>query len=206
MQRIGFLILMIVTYGFCDKITDLTGKKYVLTEVDTVYTYESSSFLYHVSNLSIILEPYERIVRTKYEPSQNEEENILIDKIETLKSQLIPSEYRAKRALNFLGSALKFVTGTPDHDDLVEIKTGLNQLIENNNQQRKINSRFEKILATLNPESIFNQSVLTEIYNELITITNTINFAKTGNFFSGTLNFEDVQQVIKGEIYNMIFQ
>lgn len=41
-----------------------------------------------------------------------------------------------KRSINILGTIIKFITGTPDHDDLIEIKTHLNEIIENNNQQR----------------------------------------------------------------------
>lgn len=53
--------------------------------------------------------------------------------MEALKTQLIPNALSTKRSLNFLGAALNMMTGTPDHDVLIEIKTGLNMLIENNN-------------------------------------------------------------------------
>lgn len=44
---------------------------------------------------------------------------------------------------------LKFITGIPDHDDVVEIEKTINTLIENNEKQKLINSRFEKILNTI---------------------------------------------------------
>lgn len=37
MQLLCFLIVIVVIYGFCDKIIDLAGKKYVRTEVNIVY-------------------------------------------------------------------------------------------------------------------------------------------------------------------------
>lgn len=48
--------------------------------------------------------------------------------------------HRHARALDFLGSALKFVAGNPDHDDYKMLLTKQNYLIENNNKQTKINS------------------------------------------------------------------
>ena len=39
---------------------------------------------------------------------------------------------RHKRALNFLGSALKFITGILDHDEAVRIGSTINKLIRNN--------------------------------------------------------------------------
>ncbi len=138
-------------------------------------------------------------MKSSYNLENQPETQILVNKIESLKSQLIPNIYRPKRSLNFLGSMLKFITGTPDHDDLVEIKTSLNMLIENNNKQRTINSQFERILETLDPKAITEKIIISEVYNELQSITNTINFAKTSNFYSGTLNLKDVYDLIKHE-------
>ena len=118
---INLFLSFVVSHS--DLITDLKFKKYVLTETDPVYLFENTTYLYHVANLSIILGPYENIMKSKYVAEENKEEIILINKIE---AQLIPFNRRLQRSLNFLGSILKFVTGTPDHDDLIEIKTGLN--------------------------------------------------------------------------------
>ncbi len=118
---INLFLLFVVSHS--DLITDHKFKKCVLTETDLVYLFENTTYLYHVANLSIILGSYENIMKSKYVAEENKEEIILI---EALKIQLIPFNRRLKRSLNFLGSILKFVTGSPDHDDLIEIKTGLN--------------------------------------------------------------------------------
>lgn len=199
MCRTSIIIFLLIKIVSCDKITNLNNKKYVLTETDLAFLFENSEYLYHVTNLTTILTPYEKIKRNMYNINESQEEMLLINRIETLKSQLIPHSNRVKRSLNFLGSILKFITGTPDHDDLIEIKSGLNQLIKNNNQQRKINSQFEKILKTLDPKSINENIILNVVYQELVTITNTINFAKHGNFYSGTLNLNDVKEIIINE-------
>lgn len=93
---------------------------------------------------------YGNIIRYQYSKIQSQRENIFINKIKVFKNQLLPSGYRAKHALNLLGSVLEFMT-TPDREDRIEMKAGLNQLIENNNQKRKVNSQFRKILEALVP-------------------------------------------------------
>lgn len=195
------IIFFSLTFG--DNIIDLTDKKYVIIETDPVYLFEDTSYLYHVVNLTKILRPYENIMQTLYNTEQSQEEQILINRIESLKTQLIPNTHREKRSLNFLGSMLKFVTGTPDHDDLIEIKGGLNQLIENNNKQKTVNSRFEQILETLDPKVIADNMVINEVYRELEAITNTINFARNGNFYSGTLNLNDITEIISNEAFDL---
>uniref|UniRef100_A0A034WCF2 Retrovirus-related Env polyprotein from transposon gypsy n=1 Tax=Bactrocera dorsalis TaxID=27457 RepID=A0A034WCF2_BACDO len=117
-------------------------------------------------------------MKSSYNLENQPETKILVNKIKTLNNQLIPNIYRPKRSINFLGSALKFITGTPDHDDLIEIKTSINMLIENNNKPKSINSQFKRILETLDPKAINENLIIAETYNELQTITNTINFAK----------------------------
>lgn len=51
---------------------------------------------------------------------------------------------RHVRSLDFLGSALKFIAGNPDHNDYELLLTKQNFLIENNNKQSKINSVLEQ--------------------------------------------------------------
>lgn len=201
MQRI--IILLYISTAFSNKIIDLKDKKYVMIETDSAYVYQDTTFLYHVANLSKILSPYEKLVRSVYNFEQDSAESIMINKIENLKSQLLPNMFRTKRSLNFLGSALKIITGTPDHDDLIEIKTGLNMLIENNNKQKKINSAFEKMLENISPESISEHLILTEVYNELSSIATMINLAKNGNFYSGTLNLKDIEQIVSNEALDL---
>lgn len=119
----GIVFTLLFSIALCDNIIDLTNRKYVLVETDPVFIYQDTAFLYHISNLSKIIAPYESIMKSSYNLENQPESQILMNKIETLKNQLIPNIYRPKKSLNFLGSVLKFITGTPDHDDLVEIKT-----------------------------------------------------------------------------------
>lgn len=63
------------------------------------------------------------------------------------------------RAIDFLGSALKFVAGTPDHDDYELLLTKQNMLIENGNRQTSINSAIQdKINEMTNSINILQNS------------------------------------------------
>lgn len=53
------------------------------------------------------------------------ETKMLLNKIETLKNQLISNTYKLKRTLNLLDTTPKFITGTPEHNDAFESKVML---------------------------------------------------------------------------------
>ncbi|GBP08369.1 Retrovirus-related Pol polyprotein from transposon gypsy [Eumeta japonica] len=76
----------------------------------------------------VLMVPYKQIVSHNFLPTT--EELIWIKKIEILADQL--DEHRAKRSINFLGSYLKFITGTPDRDETIQIESAINTLINNN--------------------------------------------------------------------------
>ncbi|XP_058974705.1 uncharacterized protein LOC131800868 [Musca domestica] len=56
---------------------------------------------------------------------------------------------RKKRSINILGTAWKYIAGSPDHDDFVTVKNALDQTILNNNQQVVINDIFTERLQNL---------------------------------------------------------
>ena len=66
--------------------------------------------------------------------------------------------HRHARSLNFLGSALKVIAGTPDFDDFEETKFNQKQLMEQNDKQVEINSRINSQLQklTLTINSVIN--------------------------------------------------
>lgn len=67
---------------------------------------------------------------------------------------------RNKRSLNFIGSAWKWLAGSPDHDDLVLIENKANNLIENNENQIVINELYNK---RINNITIVTNKILKEI-------------------------------------------
>ena len=119
-------------------------------------------------------------------------------RIETLFEQL--TEHRHKRGLNFLGSALKFITGIPDHDEAVRIESTINKLIGNNEKQKIINSRFEKLLDSINGQEIMNHVLLMEIHDQLLLLVRTINAAKNNEYLTESLDLDDVKEIVHHEI------
>lgn len=80
--------------------------------------------------------------------------------LDIILSQLLPT--RSKRGINELGTVLKWLAGTPDHDDVVTIENKINELIDNNNKHQIINSKLfdeVKILST-NLKSVFTSQEL----------------------------------------------
>lgn len=43
---------------------------------------------------------------------------------------------------------------------------------------------------------------LNEVHQELVTITNTTNFAKKGNYYSGTFNINAIRDIIRNEEFD----
>lgn len=177
--------------------TNVENKKYLLTETYPSYIYENSDYIFHMINLTKILSYYDSLYDSMQSTAGLAKETALINRIDILKNQLLIR--RKPRSLNFLGSAFSFVTGVPDHYDMVDIKEKINDIIENNNKQRLINTHFEKLLETFNYKTITQHTMLQEIHKELEDLALTINFARNKNFYSPSININDIEKIIKSE-------
>lgn len=122
---------------------------------------------------------------------------------------------KAKRSLNFIGSAWKFIAGNPDHDDFVLLKGKLNDLLENSNKQvvinREYNERINKItnvtdeiLNMLKKDKIFENTLAlsTEykiriVKEELLNVVESIRLAKSNVVNSNILSREEVETIIE---------
>lgn len=197
MKCVG-VILFVVFSIHAYTVHDLANKKYVLIQTDDAFTFNDTQFLYHVFDLDTLMKPYQTIMNdTSYRTTERE---ILFRRIEALYGQLKQRKIvRNKRAINFLGTALSWVTGVPDHDDMIEIKSTLNELIENNNQQRIINERFNSLLLETTESKRGASLVLHETVYKLQTILETINLAKNQQFFSQSIDLNDLNEIIKNE-------
>lgn len=98
--------------------------------------------------------------------------NIKLREIKFILNSIHTKTYRSKRSIDFLGKAVKFVTGNLDADDLTFINTNLNELrrtgntlIHQNNRQIKINSKFENRLNLINNAIKNQENVLRQIIN-----------------------------------------
>lgn len=142
------LIMLYITIITSD-IIDYTRENYILVEEEDAAIFESYGSIYHLTNLSL----FESII----ENYKTNEEVILLDDssmdfeiqmIETLLRKLKINN-RSKRGINELGTVWKWITGTPDHDDFMQITNKVNDLIENNNKQFTTNSQIFKTITEL---------------------------------------------------------
>ncbi|XP_055600008.1 uncharacterized protein LOC129749146 [Uranotaenia lowii] len=90
--------------------------------------------------------------------------------IKFLFGTLNPKAKRNKRSIDILGSSIKYITGNLDAEDLKIINSDLNQirnkgnvLVKQNNQQIKINSKFENRLNLINTEIRNHQNTINKV-------------------------------------------
>lgn len=128
---------------------DYTSSPIVTIEIGNVKVQTGTFNLIHI----IDLEQYEALLdaihltiehdltrKGRSYPFLSQEENSL----RYLLSQLKPK--KTKRAINALGTAWKWLAGTPDHEDYKIVTDKINDILINNNQQVIINkSIFERI-------------------------------------------------------------
>lgn len=116
-----------------------------------------------------------------------------------------------KRSLNFLGSAWKWVAGSPDHEDYVTIQDKINNLLKNNNQQviinKSLNEQLNKLTNVANKIEKFvktsqdykqefvssTQYKLKLIKEELVNIRYAVNFAKSGTINTMMLTPKEIE-------------
>ena len=132
-----------------------------------------------------------------------------LDQVDNLLRNLKP--HRAKRSLNFIGTAWKWIAGNPDHEDFEIIKDKINNVLKNNNKQVIINQLHNdrinnltditnKILQTIKKDDNFNDRIalsiqykLKLIKEELINIRYAIHWAKSGIISSMILTKSEVK-------------
>lgn len=178
---------------------------------------QGSFKLIHVINLKDYEEIMDRITPSITRIHQdNTLQPQLIHQAEVI-TQLISElkgHSRAQRSINWIGSAWKWIAGSPDATDWDQIMTSQNQIINNNNQQYRINkgltnttqqllAEYNKIIDHLHDESeekfhqvLFNR--LTILKDEIYEIVRAVQLAK-GNIVNTNL-------LSKGEISRLIME
>ncbi|XP_041452284.1 protein PF14_0175-like [Drosophila obscura] len=120
---------------------------------------------------------------------------------------------RKTRSINWIGSAWKYVAGSPDHDDLMLIHNNLNNLITNNNDQVIINSQLQDRINNLtfvsnmlknsirddngfsNEIAISLQNQVRLLKEEIINVKYAIQWARLNVINSLLLNENELQEV-----------
>ncbi|CAD7093860.1 unnamed protein product [Hermetia illucens] len=202
---------------------------YVEIKTDEIELVSNFDIVLHIIHPKDILDLVTKIELTINSIKPNINKNLATYQIESIKScirTLIP--HKSKRGLiNLGGTAMNWIFGTMDNDDrrniekhLTTIDQNTHNLIQNLNQQIKINNNFNKTLnlirnavesdrlaisnkinsITVAEERNFWQNLFLEqmikldlIKRQIETIQETISSARTGILFSNILTIEEIK-------------
>lgn len=135
-----------------------------------------------------------------------------ISQIQGLIRKLIGTPSRKKRSINWIGSAWKWLAGSPDATDWDNIIKSQDEIISNNNEQYKINTKlmestnamidqYNRIIKHLDErdngkfeQMLFNRlSILKQEINEIVLAEQ---LAKKGIINTNLLDKEEIRQLI----------
>lgn len=133
------------------KLTDYSGSDYIPISDGSAMIWQRFEYLRHTTNLSMYAEMVEKTKLLKSHFPQSHMKMILdadIGHINTL-LDTINVHHRNTRSINVLGTALKIVAGTPDHDDFENLEFKQRELIEAENRQVLINTKVQQQINNL---------------------------------------------------------
>lgn len=125
---------------------DYSGAHFIATTEGDVATFTEYDYLVHRTNLSeyeSLIRETDYILKTMTDARMSALIKEQIREIERLLT-ILQANRRHARSLDILGSALKFIAGTPDHSDLEVLTANEKALTENNNKQAVINSVLQE--------------------------------------------------------------
>lgn len=117
--------------------------------------------------------------------------NLKVRKLVETHSKLKPDMSKRKKRWETLGSAWKYISGSPDAEDLRILNRTTNSLIDQNNEQIKINRHFEK---RINNMSTSLSVIVSGISNEIIDRMNSVNLIF--NIDELTKHLETIEEAI----------
>lgn len=138
----------------------------------------------HPINLSSIEETAEILIKSSYQNSvhtTNPLIHILRNKSKKMYSnlyQLKPQEHHRAKRWDTIGTAWKWIAGTPDASDLRAINTTMNDLIDQNNQQYRINQNINnriQLLTNAIKEITMQVGFNDLMMNDIETVTSILN-------------------------------
>jgi len=211
------LVTLIILAVANARITDFSHAKYIPVVDGDVLVFEHRNCLRHSSNLSDYIYMVDETKKLSASFPQSHMRKLLdvdTDHLVNLLS-VLKIHHRIARSLDFLGTALKVVAGTPDASDFLKIKMTEAQLVDSNSRQININSetqiQINKLTDTVNRiikarnndlvdtphlyEALLarNRMLATEIQNLILTIT----LAKANIVNPTILNHADLSSLIE---------
>lgn len=172
----------------------------------------------------IELEGYEKLIAsledTLYPESNHSLYPFLSHEVQVIKNHLqrLKIKTKNKRSLNFIGTAWKWIAGSPDHHDHEIIKNKMNNVLINNNRQTVINKLTvgrineitnitNKILRTLKENSQDKDRIIWEIKykldiikEEVVNVAYALHWAKANIVNSYILTSSEIsiaEQILK---------
>lgn len=139
--------------------------------------------------------------------------NYELTQTKNLLDTVILAKTRKTRSINLIGTAWKYVAGSPDHDDLVALTDGINDLTDNNNRQVIINRQLEnrmnlltdvttKIQNSIRKDSTLKDELAIRLQNqirlvkeEIVNIKFAIQWARLGVMNTFLLNEFELKEI-----------
>lgn len=187
---ISFFVSITSSSGTVE-IIDLKDKHFVLTKVDNSFLYDKQNFLYHTFDLNQLHNQMLTITKPTIR------DRVAMKKAMKYFEQLGFKKIH-KRSINILGSGIKWITGNPDHDDLVRLQESINHLIDNNNAFTENHGKMMELLKNVGSENI-NSQILSMLVEELENVILTINMAKNKQINTLALNLKEIEAMIEVE-------
>lgn len=187
------------------EIYDYSSEHYVLAPIGDAYWYSEKLPLFHIFNVSMIEEKLDNYtgmydkMKSGFPELEDKKMLVMLDRCRNYIDQLTRQRY--KRSWNILGTGLKFIAGTPDHDDMVLVQQKLNDLIENNNRLSVINTRLARNIESLinSPLELHVEALIEWLAHERSQIIETINLGKMGVLNTAALNLDEIHEIIKAK-------
>lgn len=144
------LVLLILTTALA-RIIDYSHSDYIPILDGDVVVWGDYGYLRHTTNLSVYYEAANETIKVMDVFPQSHMKKILNSDIQHMTSLLstLNIHHRHARSINFIGSALKVIAGTPDADDFENLRLNQKQLIDSNNRQIEINTKLQIKIETL---------------------------------------------------------
>lgn len=194
----SILYLIIFTFVRAQElqIINLNDQPILILEKQSCKLQVGNFRIIHEINMTDLETTINLLTNIVYQKINNPLSNIVKHKIKNLYSnfnQIRPDHHRKRRSINIIGSAWKWIGGSPDAQDLQIINSTMNDLVESNNIQFKINQQLGQRIQNLTGEVkklIENKQTNELILDEIDILTTIINI--------DTINkiLEEIQEAI----------
>lgn len=210
------MILILLFRTATAKLTDYSNSDYIPLQDGDVTVWQNFDYLQHTTNLTTYMEIAKETKGLMTHFPLSHMKMLLDSDIARIKVLLatLDTHHRQARSLNFLGTALKVIAGTPDFDDFEKVKFQQQELINSENRQIAINTevqeKINQLTETVNliiknsntkqiDTSYLYKTLLARnriIISEIETLISAITLAKIGVINPLILSTDDARNII----------